>query len=74
MYRAALHSDGMPASFSCAQAITIDWSCEGRLAAGTTSGWVVLADVDSHGNARRGVCLLTLRPMLLVVVVQLVVL
>lgn len=34
------------------QAWSIGWSCEGRLATGTMGGWVVLADVDSHGNAR----------------------
>lgn len=31
---------------------TIGWSCEGRLACGSTDGWVIISDVDAHGNAR----------------------
>eukprot|EP00903_Cladosiphon_okamuranus_P013771 g12817.t1 len=43
---------GQPPSNVQGRALTIGWSCEGKLATGTTVGWVVLADVDSHGNAR----------------------
>ncbi|CAN0189588.1 unnamed protein product [Ectocarpus fasciculatus] len=53
MFREVLSRDpGQLPSGIQGNAIAIGWSCEGRLATATTGGGVVLADVDSHGNAR----------------------
>lgn len=37
------------------QAEKIAWTVDGRLAMGSTDGWVVMWDLDAHGNARSGV-------------------
>ncbi|CAB1096197.1 unnamed protein product [Ectocarpus sp. CCAP 1310/34] len=53
MFRQVLSRDpGQLPSGIQGNACAIGWGCEGRLATATTSGEVLLADVDSHGNAR----------------------
>ncbi|CAN0381496.1 unnamed protein product [Pylaiella littoralis] len=53
MFREVLSREpGQPPQSGQGYAYAIGWSCEGRLATGTSTGWVLLSEVDGHGNSR----------------------